>query len=317
MKYSLGIWTAMGLWLVGSVGPGRALADKDAANGDVAPARKADKMTQTAPAARPQTEYVYRTIKQDKLKIYLSFPPGWKATDRRAGIVFFFGGGWRKGSPEQFRVQADYLAQRGMIAARADYRVKTRHGTTPMDALVDVKSAVRWLRANAGKLGLDPDRICGAGGSAGGHLAACTVLVGGYEAKGHDRSVSSAVNALLLFNPPMKIDADRARIFGFTAKAAKELSPIDHLRKGLPATLLLYGTSDGMIAEGKAYMARAKALGNRVEFYTAEGAGHGFFNRAPWKKRTLHRADEFLASIGYVQGPPTLKLTTARPRRKE
>ena len=276
------------------------------------PANEAAPTTATSAAKvtttmKVKTVQVYKTTKQGKLKMYLSFPPGWKASDRRPGIVFFFGGGWRKGSVQQFREQARYLAGRGMVAARADYRVKSRHGTTPMDAVEDARSAVRWLRANAGKLGLDPKRICGAGGSAGAHLAMCAVLAKGFDAADDDKRISPAVNAWLLFNPPTDLDAARAKQFDFTPEAARKLAPLKNVRKGLPPMLLLYGSRDRMLPEGKAFVAAAKKLGARAEIYIAPGAGHGFFNRSPWRKLTLRRADEFLASIGYLKGPTTIE----------
>ncbi|MBX6312254.1 MAG: hypothetical protein IRY99_04945 [Isosphaeraceae bacterium] len=77
----------------------------------------------------------YKTTEQGHLEIVLHLPPGWKETDRRPAIVFFFGGGWERGRITQFEPQADHLARRGMVAARADYRVKSRHGVTPTAAL--------------------------------------------------------------------------------------------------------------------------------------------------------------------------------------
>ncbi|MHC4434173.1 MAG: alpha/beta hydrolase, partial [Planctomycetota bacterium] len=73
----------------------------------------------------------YKTVGDRELKIHLHFPPGWRTGDRRPAIIFFFGGGWTGGTVGQFEFQADYLAGRGMVAARADYRVKSRDGVTP------------------------------------------------------------------------------------------------------------------------------------------------------------------------------------------
>ena len=73
--------------------------------------------------------------------------------------MFFFGGGWQNGSPSQFAHQAERLAQRGMVAACADYRVKSKDGVGPRSCVEDAKSAVRWLRANGARLGIDPERI--------------------------------------------------------------------------------------------------------------------------------------------------------------
>src|SRR5579871_6255350 len=122
-----------------------------------------------APAEETIKTFTYTKTKQADLEIIVHFPPNWKETDMRPGIVFFFGGGWENGTIRAFEPQARYLASRGMVTARADYRVKSRHGVTPKECVDDARSAMRWLRENAGKLGVDPNRIVASGGSAGGH----------------------------------------------------------------------------------------------------------------------------------------------------
>ncbi|NQT17933.1 MAG: carboxylesterase family protein, partial [Planctomycetes bacterium] len=78
---------------------------------------------------------VYKTIGDVKLNIYMFAPDGHQPTDKRAAVVFFFGGGWRGGSPTQFLHQSEYLASRGMVAMTADYRVSSRHGTKAVPIL--------------------------------------------------------------------------------------------------------------------------------------------------------------------------------------
>ncbi len=115
---------------------------------------------------------VYKTVADVQLKMYMYFPADHNATDKRPAIVFFFGGGWVNGTPKQFRPHCEYLASRGMVAMAADYRVRSRHGTAAIDCVKDGKSAVRWIRENADRLGVDPQRVAAGGGSAGGHVAA-------------------------------------------------------------------------------------------------------------------------------------------------
>src|SRR6478752_473806 len=121
-----------------------------------------------ADEAAGKSRYVYKTIGDRKLTIDFDYPPGWKATDKRPAIVFFFGGGWTKGSPTQFKPQAEYFAKRGLVCGRADYRVRGKDGVTPDKCVEDALSAMRWVRGHAAQLGTDPDRIVAAGGSAGG-----------------------------------------------------------------------------------------------------------------------------------------------------
>src|SRR5687768_16962403 len=67
-------------------------------------------------------QVVYKTVEGRALKLFIEKPAAWKATNRRPAIVFFFGGGWVTGTPEQFRKQSEYLATRGMVGIRVEYR---------------------------------------------------------------------------------------------------------------------------------------------------------------------------------------------------
>jgi len=116
---------------------------------------------------------IYKQASGDELYLYLFNPEAHDASkDQRPAIVFFFGGGWNGGTPSQFVQHSEYLASRGMVAVVADYRVKSRQNTTAKECVADGKSAVRFLRENAVRLGIDPNRIAAGGGSAGGHVAA-------------------------------------------------------------------------------------------------------------------------------------------------
>jgi acetyl esterase/lipase len=259
--------------------------------------------------------FTYKKTKQANLEIVVHFPPDWKTADKRPGIVFFFGGGWQNGTIQAFEQQARYFAGRGMVAARADYRVKSRHDVTPKECVDDARSAVRWVRENAAMLGVDPDRIVASGGSAGGHIAACTTLMPAADAR--DEKVSCKANALVLFNPVLRFGPQMLARVGNDEAVAKAISPVLYLAKDSPPTLLFYGTDDWLIKQGEEFMQRSKELGHRCEMFTAEKQPHGFFHRPPWRERTLRRADEFLASLGYLQGKPAIPVpdaTQAQPR---
>ena len=261
-------------------------------------------------------EVVYKTVGDRQLRMYINYPPGWKATDKRGVIVFFFGGGWTGGTVDQFEMQAAYLASRGLVAARADYRVKSRDGVTPDQCVEDARSAVRWIRANAKRLGIDPDKLIASGGSAGGHLAACTMIKGGVDAEGDDLSISTVPQAMLLFNPVLsfKYETMIGRLGDKKALAGK-ISPTLGLHKKAPPALILFGTNDRLKVFGEEYWKKAESLGVRADKFLAEGQGHGFFNRSPWKERTLIAADKFLASLGFLKGEPTVKTPDAQRQR--
>ena len=119
----------------------------------------------------------YRKVDSTELKLWIFGESDSKSP--KPAIVFFYGGGWNAGSPSQFEKQARHFAKRGMIAITADYRVKSRHGVKVIECVKDAKAAIAWVRENAQRLGIDPNKIAASGGSAGGHLATCTGTISG------------------------------------------------------------------------------------------------------------------------------------------
>ena len=274
--------------------------------------------TLTAAVPAPQVKIMtYKTVGDKELKIYVHYPPDWKASDSRPAIVFFFGGGWTSGTVGQFEPQAEYLAGRGLVAARADYRVKSRDGVTPDKCVEDARSAVRWMRRNAKELGIDSRKLIASGGSAGGHLAACMMIRDSVEAPGDDLSISTVPQAMVLFNPVLNFDHELiiGRING-DSQLARKISPTLHLDKNSPPALILFGTADKLKVFGDEYWGKAETLGVRADKYLAEGQGHGFFNKSPWTERTVIAADKFLASLGFLKGEPTIKEPEAAPDRQ-
>ncbi len=224
---------------------------------------------------------------------------------RKPAIVFFFGGGWNSGTPAQFEKQARHFASRGMVAILADYRVRSRHGVPAVECVRDAKSALAWVRQNAPRLGVDPRRIAASGGSAGGHLAACTGTVGGF---GSDERP----NALILFNPACALApiegwqpgsgmADLgARRLGVEAR---EISPAHHVGPHTPPTLILHGKADATVpyASAVAFEAAMKKAARPCKLVGYDGAGHGFFNAGEHFRSTLAEADAFLVTLGWIK----------------
>jgi acetyl esterase/lipase len=273
------------------------------------PAHRASAKQRLIDAKVRAEERLYRTAPEGKLYLHLYYPSDWKAADQRPAIVFFFGGAWKKGSYRQFVPQAEYFASRGLVAASADYRIASLHGTTPAESVEDAKSAVRWLRSHAKELGVDPNKIIAAGGSAGGHLAACTALLTEFDAADDDTNVSCVPNALVLFNPVLNLTLikDR-RAGGQNRELMRRLSPTLKLQKSTLPAVLFYGSDDKFLKHGEEYAANAKDIGVQAELYVATGEAHSFFNRPPWTAVTTRKADEFLESLGYLKGEPTIQL---------
>jgi acetyl esterase len=254
------------------------------------------------------TAEVYKKASGDDLWIYRFDPEGHEAKkDNRPAVVFFFGGGWNGGTVTQFEQHAEYLASRGMVTFVADYRVKSRQKTGPDACVADGKSAIRWVRKNAERLGIDPDRIAAGGGSAGGHVAATTGICDGLEdAAEKDSKVNSKADALLLFNPvydngPNGYGHDRTKQW-FPA-----ISPAHNITKDDPPTIVFFGSEDPLVpvSTAKKFDSDLKAVGVKSEVWIYEGQPHGFFNERKSQESfldTVLKMDAFLVSLGWLDG---------------
>jgi acetyl esterase len=166
---------------------------------------------QKAELPEPTEKRVYKEVEGKALEIWIWKPVGWKKEDRRSAVVFYHGGGWKGGSPTAFARQSAKLAEKGMVAFSVQYRLTAQPGVTVVECVKDARSAFRWVKTQAGELGVDVKRIAAGGGSAGGHLAAGLVTLGAFDDEKDDRSVVIDPVALVLFNPAVKLDFERAR----------------------------------------------------------------------------------------------------------
>jgi acetyl esterase/lipase len=259
-------------------------------------------------ASHAEETLIYKTVGETPLKLLVDKPDDWKAGDKRPAVVWFFGGGWVGGSIKQFQRHAAYLAKRGMVGIRVEYRVipKGDNGP-PLMCVADAKSALRYVHSHAAELGIDAERIAAGGGSAGGHLAAFTAMVGGLDDPQDDLNTTCKPKALVLFNPvfdngPGQWGHERV------GSRYREFSPAHHIAKGAPPTIVFLGEKDDLIPvkvvtdfEGK-----MKRVGARCDVHLYPDVGHGFFNRPEYFTRTMIEVDKFLASLGWLEGEPTL-----------
>lgn len=266
------------------------------------------------PALRGQSQLrqeIYKQVGDVTLKMDIFEPPNRDASKKYPAIVLFFGGGWVGGSTAQFHEQCEYLASRGVVAMSADYRVKSRHKTTPVECVQDGKSALRWVRSNAERLGIDATRIAAGGGSAGGHVAAAVATAPGFDEPGEDTTISSAPDALVLFNP---VFDNSPGGFGHASirHVFPSISPLHNLKPGTPSTIVFLGTNDKLVPvkTAREYQARMHSNGDRCDLFLYENQEHGFFNgNKPVKSffyQTLYEVDRFLGSLGWIFGEPTI-----------
>ena len=191
-----------------------------------------------------------------------------------------------------------------MITITADYRVKSRHRVQVVECVKDAKAAIAWVRENAERLGIDPNKIAASGGSAGGHLAAATGTISGI---GSDERP----NAMILFNPA----ATLASIEGFQISEDADLSierlgvepqvisPVHHIGPHTPPTLILHGKEDTTVpyASVVAFESVMKKAGRPCKLVGYEGLDHRFFNKGEGYTKSLADADAFLVELGWLK----------------
>ena len=248
---------------------------------------------------------LYKSTEQGDLNLYFYRPLDFDDSKVYNCIIFFHGGGWNSGDYKQFERQSMYFASRGMVAISAEYRIKNKHGTSPINAMEDAKSAIRFLRLNSKSFSINPDRIAAAGGSAGGHLAAVTANINLFDNKNEDLNVSSKPNLLILYNPVIDFGSRKWLWINNPSNA----SPIHNIKEGSPATIILSGTEDKIVPSETIinYKKIMESVGSRCDIILYEGAEHAFFNRGNDFIDTVFQSDIFLRSNWYLSGEPTIK----------
>jgi acetyl esterase/lipase len=252
----------------------------------------------------------YKSTREGPLTMRVFRPRGGDASTLRAGIVFFHGGAWRRRVPKQFVPFATELAQRGVVAMCAEYRVLEVEGdAVPADAVEDALSAMRWARAQAARFHIDPTRLAAGGGSSGAHLALMTALRSDDVVRvgtAGSEAVGARPDALILLNAPLDFDGFDTDV---PLAERRRYSPIHLLGADLPPTLLMHGTADAVIPFGQvtAFQRRATELGvPSLRVIPFEGRPHGFFNRGRGEAgdpgRVTREMSDFLAGLGWLSG---------------
>ena len=237
--------------------------------------------------------YIPDGHERQKLDLYL---PGQKeGSSPLPLIVWVHGGAWRTGSKENCR-SARFLRQ-GYAAASINYRL-SRHAIFPAQ-IEDCKAAIRFLRANAGKYNIDPNRIGVWGSSAGGHLVALLGTTGDVKEfdKGPNLQVSSRVQVVCDYFGPTDLtkmsdfestmdhdapDSPESQLVGGPVQENKEAcrraNPITYVSKDDPPFLICHGDKDMLVSHNQSVLLNTalKKAGVNVKFHTVKGGGHGF-----------------------------------------
>lgn len=258
-----------------------------------------------------QERFLYKKI--DTTQLYFEVYPSAinNQTKPAPAMVFFFGGGWNNGTVKQFEPHATYFSQRGITCILVDYRVKEKHKSTPFESLKDAKSAIRYIRAHANDLGIDPSKIIASGGSAGGHLAAATAIIQDHNESTDNLTISCVPNALVLFNP---VFDNGPGGYGYEriGDAYKSFSPLHNIKSGAPPTIVFLGDKDHLVPveTAKYYKLVMEKVKSRCDLFIYENQGHGFFNykNLEYYKKTISETDTFLQSIGFLNKEPLVEI---------
>ncbi len=265
--------------------------------------KKADYINSRVSSLTPDRIVVYKKVADRELELRFFLPDGWAPTDKRSCFHIIHGGGWGGMDPSRmYPFASDFAKRHGMVGISVQYRLYKPGTTTVFDCVKDARSSVRYVRAHANELGIDPAKIIVSGGSAGGHLAAATALFDGVNEESDDLSVSCRPDALILLFPV--IDTSKE---GYgnekIGERWQELSPVHHVRPGLPPTLTFHGTGDitTPFIGAKTFHESMLAAGNRSELDINEGGKHGYlmFEEALYED-TLTKSAAFLRSLQLI-----------------
>ena len=281
-------------------GPDGKGATKNSTEAASPPLKGPDHVDQLAAKLKPTRIVPYKTLVSRQLSLHIFEPEGHQPTDKRACYITIHGGGWGGGQPSRMYPFAAHFAKLGLVGISVEYRlVKKDSGTSVFDCVKDGRSAVRYVRAHAAELGIDPQKIIVSGGSAGGHVAGGTALFDGIDEAGEDTTVSPVPNALILLFPVIDTSAEG---YGHARLGANwaQISPLHRVKAGVPPTITFHGTGDTVtpfIGAQRFHEAMLKA-GNQSELVVHEGGAHGYLMRtAPLYEECMSKSEAFLRSL--------------------
>jgi|SRR5688572_4411031 len=228
------------------------------------------------------------------LKLDIYKPPAGK--EKRMATIHFHGGGFAGGNKESLAERIKPYAALGYVAIAAQYRLSGQAG---YPALVhDAKAAIRWVRANAKRLGIEPQRIGVVGYSAGGYHALFTAGTGNrpeFEGTGGNAGVSSQVAACIAYYPATNIPANMLPA-GADDAARRAANATTYIAASFPPTAVFHGFKDTTIPidSSQRLVQQFRDANVPVEFHAFEGVPHVFDSNPEFAVLAAQLADLFL-----------------------
>ncbi|MEK3879457.1 alpha/beta hydrolase [Paenibacillus sp. FSL M7-0420] len=226
----------------------------------------------------PVREHTYKTTKHRALKLYVLEPS--HQISQCPVILFFFGGGFVRNNrtAAQFQHHANFFSSRGFTSICVDYRNANDTDFIPAQAIMDAKSAIRYIRKNSAEFGIDPAKIVMCGASSGGYTCVSSILFNELNEIDDETEISCIPNLLAVFAAGMDGVEIMNRLFPGIEEESQAISPIHHVKQGLPPTIWFCGTADPLYPQNLQFIEAMNQCGNQIDFYTYEGMEHGFFN---------------------------------------
>jgi acetyl esterase len=259
-------------------------------------------------------EKVYKEIDGQSLRAFVFPAAAGQDSGAHPAIAFFHGGGWVFGQPQEFFGACERFARQGFTTISFQYRLSLnadgtwpKAGVSPIESVKDARSAIRWMRANASALHLDPDRLVVAGQSAGGQLALATALIEIDEST-DDLAVSPEPNALLLYSSNVNtLEPWVDMLLGDRSASIFAISPYHHVRKNMPPAIAFRGLEDDQVLPYVVdlFKRRMDEFGNQFEVVSYPGRKHylgvGIEKYANYfDEEIMERTDAFLRQHGFM-----------------
>lgn len=256
---------------------------------------------------------VYQSYGKRKMKLDVFFHKD--KNEKQTAIIIIHGGGWRSGSKEQHHQMAEKLASLGYVCFTPEYRLSTE-ALFPA-GVYDIKASIRWVRENALKYNVDPDRIVSLGFSAGGELAVFMGVTGNmplFEGIATNSDSKSQINAIVdidgtlsFVHPESSEGNDEKNIsagtywFGYSRKDNPKLwetaSPLSYAGKATPPTLFINSSITRMHAGRDDFRKILTENGIHSEVHEFENSPHTFCLFNPWFEPTIQYIDTFLTKV--------------------
>lgn len=254
---------------------------------------------------------VYKKTNTSKLKLDVYVPKN-NLNKNYPAVLLIHGGGWLVGSKENERVMAQHLALNGYVGVSVSYRLGFE---APYPAaVIDLKDAVKWLKKNAKKYHIDPNKIAVLGASAGAQLATLIGVTPNSSLYKSDAKISDEVQAIVNIDGVVSFIHPEAAAESKPGKASmagiwlngekdenyktwKEASPLEYVDANTPPTLFINSSIPRFHAGRDDMIAILNNFGIYNEVHTIDDSPHSFWLMHPWFETTLNHTVSFLNKV--------------------